>query len=354
MFEAQVRMIRDAYRIEPGEVDLPLLPIFALFNPALGMTTVVPELDPRRPATLDPARIVQAIQQERVTNSFGSPTLWNLIVTHCRKTGTTLPTLRRVLCAGAPVPASLWREAPRVLTQGSLHSPYGATEALPVASVAGDDIDPTSVAGACVGRPLAGVEVKIIPVTEGVVASMADVVPVPLGAVGEIVVRGAMTTRDYDALPEATAQAKIRDGETWWHRTGDCGYVDAADRIWFCGRKVERVLTPAGTWYTEPCEQVFRQHPRVGRCALIGVHDGTRCTPALVVEGKPAGTQDAANWAQELAELARVHPHTRAIRRFYFRAAFPVDVRHNAKIHRLTLARWAAAATGYDAAAGDA
>jgi hypothetical protein len=73
MFEAQVQMIRAAYRITPGEVDLPLLPIFALFNPALGMTTVVPELDPRRPATLDPARIVQAIQQEGVTNSLGSP-----------------------------------------------------------------------------------------------------------------------------------------------------------------------------------------------------------------------------------------------------------------------------------------
>lgn len=349
MFEAQVRMIRDAYRIEPGEIDLPLLPIFALFNPALGMTTVVPELDPRRPATLDPARIVQAIQQERVTNSFGSPTLWNLIVTHCRQTGTTLPSLRRVLCAGAPVPASLWREAPRVLTQGRLHSPYGATEALPVASVAAEEIDPTSVAGACVGRPLAGIAVKIIPVQEGPVASLTAVAELPAGHVGEIVVSGPMTTREYDALPEATAQAKIRDGVTWWHRMGDCGYLDAAGRIWFCGRKVERVVTPEGTWHTEPCEQVFRQHPRVGRCALIGVREAQGITLALVVEGKPRGAADAAAWVRELAALARSHAHTRSIRRYYFRAAFPVDVRHNAKIHRLTLARWAPRARGHEA-----
>src|SRR5688572_6016620 len=91
MFDAQVRLIRDTYTIEPGEIDLPLLPIFALFNPALGMTTIVPEIDPRRPAAFDPAKIVQAIRQENVTNSFGSPTLWGKIGDHCRERNIALP-----------------------------------------------------------------------------------------------------------------------------------------------------------------------------------------------------------------------------------------------------------------------
>ena len=107
-FDAQVRIIRETYDIRPGEIDLPLLPIFALFNPALGLTTIVPEIDPRRPAALDPAAIVQAIRQENVTTSFGSPTLWQKIGAHCIAKNITLPTIRRVLCAGAPVPASLW------------------------------------------------------------------------------------------------------------------------------------------------------------------------------------------------------------------------------------------------------
>ena len=77
-------LIRETYGIEPGEVDLPLLPIFALFNPALGMTSVIPEMDPRRPAKADPAKIVQAIRQEGVTNSFGSPTLWGKVAEYCR------------------------------------------------------------------------------------------------------------------------------------------------------------------------------------------------------------------------------------------------------------------------------
>ena len=135
MFDAQVRLIRETYGITPGEVDLPMLPVFALFDPAFGMTAVIPEIDPRRPAAADPAKIVQAIRQEKVTNSFGSPTLWGLVAAHCRRNRVSLPGLRRVLCAGAPVPDSLWAEARSFLPNGRLHSPYGASEALPVCSI---------------------------------------------------------------------------------------------------------------------------------------------------------------------------------------------------------------------------
>jgi olefin beta-lactone synthetase len=365
MFEAQVRLIRDTYGIEPGEIDLPLLPIFALFNPALGMTTIVPELDPRRPAALDPAKIVQAIQQENVTNSFGSPTLWRKIGEHCRERGIALPSLRRVLCAGAAVPADLWENSRTFLPHGRLHSPYGATEALPIATVSADEIDAHSTRGACVGRLLPGIEVKIVAVTDAPIATLADARELPPGEVGEIVVRGPVVTRSYDALPEANATAKIAasssqlstlnsqlgaDSAPVWHRMGDCGYVDAKGRLWFCGRKVERVETGNGTLHTEPCEQVFRTHPRARRCALIGLGPRGRQQPALVAETALRGDTDAAALAAELGALAVRHPHTAAISRFYFREKFPVDVRHNAKIHRLTLAQWAATATPYDPA----
>ena len=128
MFAAQVELIRTTYGITPGERDLPLLPVFALFNPALGMTTVVPELNPARPADVDPAKIIQAIRQEGITSSFGSPTLWAKIARHGEKHGVKLPTLRRVLCAGAPVPPGLWTAMATLLPNGELHSPYGATE----------------------------------------------------------------------------------------------------------------------------------------------------------------------------------------------------------------------------------
>jgi acyl-CoA synthetase (AMP-forming)/AMP-acid ligase II len=355
MFEAQVRLVRAAYGIEPGEVDLPLLPVFALFNPALGMTTIVPEIDPSRPATVDPEKIVRAIQQEQVTNSFGSPTLWRKIADHCLARGVVLPSLRRVLCAGAPVPASLWADAKRFLPHGRLHSPYGATEALPVSSISSDEVDLASVRGACVGRPVPEIEVKIIAITDQPIATLAEARELPPGEIGEIIVSGPVVTKEYDALPAATALAKIENpnskienGRAVWHRLGDCGYLDAAGFLWFCGRKAERVETADGPMFTEPCEQVFRRHPRAVRCALIGLGQRGQQRPAIVVEAKVQGSAQARAWARELRTLALQHEHTARINLFYFHPRFPVDVRHNAKIHRLALARWALTAQGYE------
>jgi acyl-CoA synthetase (AMP-forming)/AMP-acid ligase II len=347
MFAAQVRLIRETYNIQPGEVDLPMLPIFALFNPALGMTTIVPEIDPRRPALLDPSCIVQAIRQEKVTNSFGSPTLWNLIVAHCQKTNEILPSLRRVLCAGAPVPAALWENSAACLPHGQLHSPYGATEALPVATISAAEqrqlsVDVPTAPGTCLGRPVPEISVKIIALTDGPVASLAATRELPAGEIGEIIASGPVVTKEYDALPEATTAAKIRgtDGAVW-HRLGDCGTLDGAGRLWFCGRKVERVETAKETLFTEPCERVFRRHPRVTRCALIGLGERGRQEPGLVVELQASGSE-ADTLARELLRLGAASSTTSGIRKFFFHPAFPVDVRHNAKIHRLTLARWAA------------
>jgi len=346
MFDAQVGLIRETYGIEPGEVDLPLLPIFALFDPALGMTAVIPEMDPRRPAKADPAGIVRAIRQERVTNSFGSPTLWVKVADYCRARGIALPSLRRVLCAGAPVPDALWSASRSFITAGRLHSPYGATEALPVSTVSSDEIEAGSVRGACVGVPVPGVDVRIIPISDQPVAAMAPEGGLPRGSAGEIVVRGPVVTREYYSNPGANEAAKIPDPARpggVWHRMGDCGSLDDSGRLWFLGRKAERVESREGTMFTEPCEQVFRAHPRARRCALIGMG----AEPALVAETRTRGATDARSLAAELRALALGHRHTAGVRTFFFRARLPVDVRHNAKIHRLALARWAASARAF-------
>jgi acyl-CoA synthetase (AMP-forming)/AMP-acid ligase II len=358
MFEAQVNAIRRTYNIEPGEVDLPLLPIFALFNPALGMTTIVPEIDPRRPASLDPGRVVRAIRQERVTNAFGSPTLWRKVFLHCEAGGIRLEGVRRILCAGAPVDGPLYELSRRVLVEGELHSPYGATEALPVSSVSASQALSPEIGservhrGTFVGRPVPGVEVRIIAVSDLPIASIDRAQSVAVGAVGEIVVRGPMVTREYDSLPEATALAKIADsGSTSsgparavWHRMGDCGCLDAAGGLWFCGRKAERVRTESGVLHTDPCEQVFRETRPGVRFALIGLGEPGKQHPAMVVETEERSTTALAAEVVALRGVARSQPHTAGIRTFFFRESFPVDVRHNAKIHRLALARWAATA----------
>ena len=349
MFEAQVEAIRREYEIEPGEVDLPMLPIFALFNPALGMTTVVPEINPSKPAQVDPAKIVQAIQQCSVTNSFGSPTLWKKIGRHCEKNDITLPSLKRILMAGAPVPPGLMAQFKKVMPNGKTHSPYGATEVLPVSTISDDEVLDSAVdrstqgKGTCIGFPVSGVEIRILPINDQPLEPEALRQSLPPGEIGEIVVNGPTITKEYDQLPEATREAKIVDGAMVWHRMGDVGYRDEMGKVWFCGRKVERVITRNEIFYTDCCEGVFNQHPKVFRCALVAVEIKGEVEPAIVVEPNPddfpKSPKSKITFQSELRELGSSTDITKAITLFCFEKALPVDVRHNAKIHRLALAR---------------
>jgi acyl-CoA synthetase (AMP-forming)/AMP-acid ligase II len=357
-FDAQVGLIRDTYGITPGEIDLPLLPLFALFNPALGMTTIVPTTDPARPARADPALLVRAILQENVTSSFGSPTLWGKITTHCREQKLTLPTIRRVLSAGAPVPPWLWEQLPPLIPNGVLHSPYGATEALPVSSIsapevlAGTAAATLAGAGTCVGRIISPNTVKIIAPHDGPLSGLDAARELPAGEIGEIIVAGPTVTTAYDGLPEATAAAKVF-APVLYHRLGDLGYLDAEGRLWFCGRRAEAVHTANGPLYTEQVEPLFNTHPGVRRCALVGTGPAGAQRPALVVEPVApqwtASSSACRHFTRQLHALAQRHPHTAQIKVFYFHEKFPVDVRHNAKIHRLTLAHWVATkAVGFE------
>jgi acyl-CoA synthetase (AMP-forming)/AMP-acid ligase II len=348
-FDAQVALIRDTYSIIPGEIDLPLLPLFALFNPALGMTTIVPTTDPARPAAADPALLVRAILQENITNSFGSPTLWGKIATHCRANSITLPSIRRVLSAGAPVPPWLWEQLPPLIPNGVLHSPYGATEALPVSTISAPEVlggtaaSTLSGAGTCVGRIIYPNTVKIIAPPAGPLTDLASASELPAGQIGEIIVAGPTVTVAYDGMPEATAAAKI-PAPLLYHRLGDLGYLDAAGRLWFCGRRVEAVHTASGPLYTEQVEPIFAPHPGVRRCALVGTGQAGAQRPAIIIEPvSPEWMRTSAacrRFTRELRAIAQGHPGTAQIKTFYFHPKFPVDVRHNAKIHRLALTRW--------------
>lgn len=347
MFDAQLDFIRRHYDIHPGEIDLPMLPVFALFNPALGTTTVTPEMNPSRPATVDPRKIVQAIEQNHVTYSFGSPALWTKIARYCETRHIALPSVRRVLIAGAPVHPRLLLSLRTILPNAEIHTPYGATEVLPVSSISATEIlhetwdQTTQGLGTCVGRPLPGVETAIIPVSDQPLSSLADTTLLPADAIGEIIARSPSCTREYDNNPVATALAKIADGDTVWHRMGDLGRLDAEGRLWFYGRKAERVTTPQGPLYTECCEAIFNTHPKVFRSALIGLGPPGHQKPALIIEpfpdAFPLSFYTRQRFLKQLRKLALDHPVTAEIELFFFEKKFPVDVRHNAKIHRLTL-----------------
>lgn len=353
MFDAQVRTVGRTFGIEPGEVDFPMLPVFALFNPALGMTTVLPPMNPSRPARANPRAQVEAIVAAGVTNSFGSPVLWGRIADWCRQRGVRLPSLRRVLMAGAPAPPPVLRAMAEVAPGATIHTPYGATECLPVTSITAAEIlgetwtRTMSGEGTCVGRPVEGMEVRVMKPVKGPVRDWDAIEWRPSGAIGEVVVTGPTVTREYDRLAEATADAKIRQGDRVWHRMGDMGTLDQEGRLWFCGRKAERVDLGSGDIrYTDCVEAPFLSVEGVHRVALIGLEEEGKKIPALVVEparGAWPRTGEARRRLRgELLRVAKAHPASHDLNRFYLCRRFPVDVRHNAKIHRLTLARRAA------------
>ncbi|MSQ70488.1 MAG: peptide synthase [Betaproteobacteria bacterium] len=352
VFGAQINHIRRLYGIEPGETDLATFPLFALFGPALGMTAVVPEMDASRPASADPATIIGAIEQFGITNMFGSPALVNRVGRYGEAHGIRLPTLRRAISAGAPVPAQVLERFTAMLNPGAqVYTPYGATECLPVASIGSDEILKETHrltdagAGVCIGRPVEGLTARIIRITDEPIATWNDALLLPDGEIGEIAVKAAHATRGYFDLPSATAMAKIQDpaGGGFYHRMGDVGYVDERGRLWFCGRKAHRVVTAQDTHYTIPCEAVFNSSPRVYRSALVGVQRHGDTEPVLCVELEAAACNDAhEDLRAELRGLGSKHAHTRDIQTILFHPAFPVDVRHNAKIFRDKLAVWAA------------
>ena len=350
MFDAQVRYLHSHFGYSPEEVDLPTFPLFALFDAALGMTAVIPEMDFTRPGSVDPRKIIEPIGDHGVTHMFGSPALLDRVSRYGAANRTTLPTLKRVVTAGAPVPPGVLERMHDMLgSEAEVHTPYGATEALPVASIGSREILSDTVertvrgAGTCVGTPMHGLDVRIIRIDDTPIADWSDDLELPAGETGEITVTGSVVARTYHNNPRATALAKIAHGASIRHRMGDVGYLDEVGRLWFCGRKAHRVVTRARTLFTVPCEALFNQHRRVYRSALVGVGEPGRQTPVICIqlEGDDAGADNQV-LTRELLLLAGADARTRDIKTVLFHPGFPVDARHNSKISREKLAVWAA------------
>jgi olefin beta-lactone synthetase len=351
IFLSQIKAFRALYNIEAGEIDLCTFPLFALFAPALGMTAVVPDMDPSRPARVDPLKLFDAIEDFGVTNLFGSPALLRRLVEGAETLGIRLPTLRRIISAGAPVSAALVERLARLIDPpAQIHTPYGATESLPVASIGSDEIlNKTRVAtdtgfGVCVGRPVEGMGVRVIGIDDRPIATWSDSLLVASEEIGEFVVSGPVVTRQYFNRPEATALAKIKSatGDDVLHRMGDVGYRDEYGRLWFCGRKSHRVIVGDETYFTIPCEAIFNTHFEVARTALVGAIVNDQVVPVICVE--PVGRLTRAErqrLAEELLDRGAQFAVTRKIRTVLFHPSFPVDARHNAKIFREKLAVWA-------------
>jgi acyl-CoA synthetase (AMP-forming)/AMP-acid ligase II len=386
MFDRQVSEIQSAFQIEPGGIDLSCFPLFALFNAAMGVTTVLPDMDFSRPAAADPRKLLAAANDWQVTQAFASPAVWQRLAAHCRDTGDRIPTLRQIFSCGAPVPADVLRSTLAFAApDAQMHTPYGATECLPVATIeAAEVLEETAArtdagAGVCVGRKFDSIDWRIIRITDEPIAAIDEADELPSGHIGELAVSGPQVSPRYVTRTECNVESKIADegagdlglgtGDRQpnfpvpspqpqapaWHRTGDVGYLDDEGRFWYCGRKSQRVETADGPLFTECVEALFNACPFVGRTALVGVGPRGRQQPALVFEAtgevKSCGNRVAPKYSylqivEKLREWSGRHTLTQSVRHFLEYDHLPVDVRHNSKINREQLAIWAAKRVG--------
>lgn len=359
-------ILHNALGIKAGDVDMPLLPVFSIFNMALGVTTVFPPMDAGKPLDLDPEVTVRVLRENGCTSSFGSPTLWHKLAEYCVRSGITLPNMIRILIAGAPVSDKVLETVGRIVDPRHVFTPYGSTEALPVTLLsAAERAAATLVAalsgeqGTLVGKTVAGVEVAILPHDAGNRPVVAGSGTLPSGiagasvlerrlpprVIGDIVVKGTHVSPGYLHRPDAVQRSKITEGATFWHRIGDMGYTDDLGNLYFCGRAAHMVEVDGSVKYSIPVERIFNTHPAVRRSALVRLDSPQGSSAGIVVEPYPeffpADTLQEATLAAELEALGASSPLTADIHQFFFHRSFPVDGRHNAKIFRDKLGEWA-------------
>ncbi|MBL4815514.1 MAG: AMP-binding protein, partial [Shewanella sp.] len=277
MFEAQISALRDDYGIEPGERDLATFPLFSLFGPALGMASIIPEMDASKPITANPDYLFAAIEKYQCSNMFVNPALIERLGQAGVQEGQgveasnhKLPSIKRVISAGAPATISSIKHFSKMLSDGvEVLNSYGATESLPLSKMGSQALfDTTAITdnggGICVGDAISGVDIAIIEITEKPIEVWNDELRLESGKIGEIVVKGPMVSRSYYRRDSATEQAKIQDGEMIRHRMGDLGYLDSEGKLWMCGRKAHRVDAASGKrYFSIPCERIFNTHPQV-------------------------------------------------------------------------------------------
>jgi len=337
-----------------GEViDMPTFPMFWIVGMSHGGTVVVPPMNfaTKGPGQADPAKLYRTIRDNRVGSMFGSPALLTNLARYCDQQGVKLTSIRRIVAGGAEITGPLYAEVKKVLVDGEIYSNYGATEALPVAEIAGATVLGETWArteageGLCVGDPLSGVEVRIVGIDDGNIPTIDDATALPTGTIGEVIARSPHISDHYYDAPKDMAENKIVDGDTRWHRLGDTGWLDEQGRLWVCGRRSHRVVTADRTYYPLCVEPVINSHADVARSALIGPRSGGDATAAVVVQLEPSARARQATVEAELRDLAKRFDATDGLDRFYFIDQLPVDRRHNAKIDRPALAREAAAGT---------
>ncbi len=344
IFAKQTQMLRDLFNLTHEDIDLPGFPLFSLFTMSMGMTSVIPEMDPSKPSKVNPKKIIKNIIEHQTTFIAGSPAIWDKVGAYCLKHGIKLKDVKYLVMFGAPVSPKIHETWEKILPNGTTYTPYGATECLPISCISGLELKGDKTLknkkglGTCIGRPLPEVRVRIIEQEEKIISTIDQVNFRPPFEIGEIIVRSEVVTKSYHSLDEQTKKAKINDKEGLWHRMGDLGYFDDQGFLWFCGRSAHKVLIAGKIHSPIQYEAIINNIPEVRRSALIPY--GKKA--AIIIEPekqKHLYSFFNKSLKETILSVAKENNKTKNIIKVFLKKSFPVDVRHNIKIDRIKLCK---------------
>ncbi len=347
IFWHQTLNLKKLFGLTENDSDYPGFPLFSMFTLCLGMQSGITQIDPRGPARCDPKAVALDLMRSKSTFAAGSPAIWEKVAQYAHKNSLTFPHLKFVTMFGASVTLRLHQEWSSLLPNGTTYTPYGATEALPIACISGEEILTQFSSrilegqGTCVGRPAPGIEIAIIPINDESLGPLQKLPSLTPSLPGEICVKGDVATHEYLFLEEETKLGRIETSSGIWHRMGDLGYLDKNGLLWFLGRKKHRLEGLGPLLSTESIEATYNNHPEIRRCALIWANNkkGER-VPTLAIErmdGKKFKGREAQNFAQHLINFSGKNPQASRVGHFVYVKKLPVDVRHNIKIDRQKL-----------------
>ncbi|WP_394937651.1 alpha/beta fold hydrolase [uncultured Ilumatobacter sp.] len=339
--EAQRDALAAAYSITSADRLLAAFAPFALYGPALGISTVLPDCDVTTPGKLSAAAFAGACAELDATLAFASPAALANVVATASDTSAdaALERLRLIMSAGAPVPAETLAAIGALAPNAVMHTPYGMTEVLPVADIDLAGIQAATAdepaGGVCVGRPVAGATVMILPLDFDPAAAPRAV---DSGITGEIVVNAPWVSDGYLGLwtTERAARPNLGDGQCW-HRSGDVGHLDVKGRLWVEGRAVHNVHTSDGVVTSVPVERKVERDLNLTRVAAVGV--GPHGCQQLVVVLEDSASNDGLASTDLTARIRSTVEYPVAA--VLTLRSMPVDIRHNAKIDRTAVAAWA-------------
>jgi fatty-acyl-CoA synthase len=208
-------------------------------------------------SAFDPERVIDLVEQRRVTMMFGVPTMYAALAASPRWPTADLTSVRTLMCGGAPVPESLIEQ---YLGRGLSFVPgYGMTETAPGALLLDPSMVHRKVGSAGVAHFFTDVRVV-----------RPDLTDVAIGEAGEVLVAGPNVMRGYWEQPEATRDAFAADGS---FRSGDIATLDGDGYAYIVDRAKDVIISGGENIYPAEVENALYRHPDVAECAVIGVPD---------------------------------------------------------------------------------